>query len=178
MGREEMRMTNDEKELAYPESGVVHGVIRSMTRRLILLLLPLFFVSCAGFKPQPLLSKVLIFRAADFGSEAMSAPLLGAGSEDRQVIVHHGLSTRYLDQHYPGTVRIYAAPAIKHLNRSVTDTPRDVAHAVLRSRLIQTRSQILDFYSQRRIAFNSVPPYTGRGFMARQMIMPSIGTTR
>jgi|GEM_PF-1539172 hypothetical protein len=147
-------------------------------RRICLLLLAFLLASCSGFKPQPLLSKVLTFSAADFGPESMAAPLLGQGSAGRQVIVHHGLPARYLDQHYPGTVRIYAAPAIKHLNRSVTDTPRDAAHAELCARLIRTRTLILDFYNQRRIAFNSVPPYTGRGYLSRQMMMPGIGTSR
>lgn len=156
----------------------VDMTIMTTTRRLALLLLPLLFVSCSGFKPQPILSKVLTFSAADFGPESMSAPLLGPGSSGKQVIVHHGLPARYLDQHYPNTIRIYAAPAIKHLNRCVTDTPHDAAHAELRARLIHTRTLILDFYNQRRIAFNSVPPYAGRGYMARQMMMPGIGTSR
>jgi hypothetical protein len=164
--------------MAKPGERNVDVATMTLTRRLAFLLLPLLFVSCSGFKPQPILSKVLTFSAADFGPESMAAPLLGPGCAGRQVIVHHGLPARYLDQHYPNTVRIYAAPAIKHLNRCVTDTPRDAAHAELRARLIRTRTLILDFYNQRRIAFNSVPPYAGRGYMARQMMMPGIGTVR
>ena len=147
-------------------------------RRICLLLLACFLAACSGFKPQPMLSKVLTFSAADFGPESMASPLLGQGSAGKLVIIHHGLPARYLDQHYPDTVRASAAPAIRHLNRCVTDTPRDAAHAEQRSRLIRTRTLILDFYNQRRIAFNSVPPYTGRGYMARQMMMPGIGTSR
>ena len=36
----------------------------------------------------------------------------------------------------------------------------------------------MDFYNTRRLVFNSVPPFVGRGFMARQALMPAIGTTR
>lgn len=148
------------------------------TRRLAFLLLPLLFVSCSGFKPQPILSKVLTFSAADFGPESMATPLLGPGSGGKQVIIHHSLPKRYLDQQYPGTARAYAAPAIKHLNRCIKEMPHDAGHAELRARLTRTRSIILDFYNQRRIAFTSVPPYNGRGFMSRSALMPNLGTTR
>jgi hypothetical protein len=153
-------------------------VMKATLYRLALLLLPLAFASCSGLKFQPLYSKVLTFSAADFGPEAMASPLLGPDSGGKQVIIHHSLPKRYLDQQYPGTARAYAAPAIKHLNRCVKEMPHDAAHAELRARLIRTRSIILDFYNQRRVAFTSVPPYNGRGFMSRSALMPSLGTTR
>jgi hypothetical protein len=143
-------------------------------RRIGLLLLACLLASCSGFKPQPMLSKVLTFSASDFGPESMAAPLLGPGSAGKQVLVVH----RVQPQLSANSIQVLAAQAIKHLNRCVTDTPRDAAHAELRARLIRTRTIILDFYNQRRIAFNSVPPYTGRGYMARQMMMPGIGTSR
>jgi len=145
-----------------------------LLRRISLLLLAFLLASCSGFKPQPLLSKVLTFTAADFGSESMAAPLLGPGNTGKQVLVVH----RVQPQLSASSIQVLASRAIKHLNRCVTDTPHDAAHAELRARLIRTRTVILDFYNQRRIAFNSVPPYTGRGYMARQMMMPGIGTSR
>ena len=117
---------------------------------------------------------MLTFSAADFGPESMAAPLLGPGSAGRQVLVVHHLRPQLSSS----SIQVLAPQAIRHLNRSVTDTPRDAAHAELRARLIRTRTLILDFYNQRRIAFSSVPPYTGRGYMARQMMMPGIGTSR
>ena len=145
-----------------------------LARRLIFLLLPLLLASCSGFKPQPILSKVLTFSAADFGPESMAAPLLGPGSAGKQVIVVHQVQP----QLSASSIQVLASRAIKHLNRCIKDTPHDAAHAELRARLIRTRTIILDFYNQRRIAFSSVPPYTGRGYMARQMMMPGIGTSR
>lgn len=143
-------------------------------QRLISVLLPvLLLASCAGIKPQPILSKTLSFTAADFGPAEMSAPLIGAGSMDRQVLVVH--------KHQSGNaaaVQVLAPQALKHLNRSVKALPRDGTHTALRARLIRTRTLILDFYNQRRTAFTSVPPYNARnGYMGRQMMMPGIGTT-
>jgi hypothetical protein len=146
----------------------------STASRLILLILPWFVVSCSGFKPQPLLSKVLTFTAADFGPEAMSAPLLGPGSADRQVLVVHQKQSHLP----PAAVQVPVTQGIRHLNRSIKSLPQDAGHSVLRQRLVHTRSLMLDFYNTRRIAFQSVPPYTGRGAMARQLMLPGIGTTR
>lgn len=141
-------------------------------QRLVCLLLPLLLISCAGIKPRPILSKTLTFTAADFGTAEMSAPLIGPGGQDRQVLVVH--------MHHAGSsaVQVLAPQAIKHLNRCVKDLPRDGTHTALRARLIRTRTVILDFYNQRRTAFTSVPPYNARnGYLGRQMMMPGIGTT-
>jgi len=102
----------------------------------------------------------------------MSAPLIGPGSQDRQVLVVH------IPHHSTTAVEVFAPRGIKHLNHSIKDLPHDPAHAALRARLIRTRSLMLDFYNQRRAAFTSVPPYNGRsGYMNRMMLMPGIGTT-
>lgn len=138
------------------------------------LLLTWLLASCAGVHPQPILSKTLVFTAADFGPAEMSTPLIGAGGMDRQILVVH--------KHHPdraATVQVLAPQAIKHLNRSVKSVPRDAAHAELRARLIRTRTLTLNFYNQRRTAFTSVPPYNARnGYISRQMLMPGIGTTQ
>lgn len=144
----------------------------TLVRRLACLLVPWLLVSCAGIHPQPILSKTLTFTAADFGPAEMSAPLIGPGGQDRQVLVVH--------KHQAGSsvVQVLAPQAIKHLNRCVKDLPRDGANTELRARLIRTRTVILDFYNQRRTAFTSVPPYNARnGYLGRQMMMPGIGTT-
>lgn len=147
-------------------------------RFLTLVVLPLLLASCSGFKPQPLLSKVLILPASDFGPEALAAPLLGTGHAD--VVVHYGLSEHVLNTKYPAPQHRYVTvvPAIKHLNRTIKSLPHDAAHAELRAKLAATRARLLDYYNTRRIAFNSVPPYVGRGFMTRQALMPALGTTR
>ena len=145
----------------------------SIPHRLILLVLPWLVVSCSGFKPQPLLSKVLTFTAADFGPEEMSAPLLGPGSSDRQVYVVHQQQSNLPS----AAVQVPVTKGIRHLNRSIKSIPRDAGHSALRQRLVHTRSLMVDFYNARRIAFQSVPPYTGRGAMARQLMMTGIWTT-
>lgn len=147
-----------------------------MIQRLLCLLLPLALLSsCAQVQVRPLLGKTLHFQAADFGPESMSAPLIGSGAPSREVWVVH----RTQPQAGPGIVQILPAPAIKHLNRCVSSLPRDAAHHALRTRLIHTRSRILDFYNERRNAFMSVPPFSPRsGYFARQMILPGLGTTR
>ncbi|MES2598810.1 MAG: hypothetical protein V4662_25980 [Verrucomicrobiota bacterium] len=144
----------------------------TLVPRLACLLFPLLLVSCAGIRPQPILSKTLSFTAGDFGPAEMSAPLIGPGSQDRQVLVVHK------HQSDNDAVQVLAPQAIKHLNRSVKGLPRDGTATALRARLIRTRSVILDFYNQRRTAFSSVPPYNARsGYLGRQMMMPGIGTT-
>ena len=144
----------------------------TLVQRLAGLLLSLLLISCAGVRPQPILSKTLTFTAADFGPPEMSAPLIGPGSADRQVLVVHK------QQSGSPAVQVFAPQAIKHLNRSVKNLPRDGTHTALRTRLIRTRTLILDFYNQRRAAFQAVPPYNARnGYLSRQMLMPGIGTT-
>ncbi|MCX6854581.1 MAG: hypothetical protein NTV80_06710 [Verrucomicrobia bacterium] len=136
-------------------------------------------VSCAeGFHPQPLMSKVLIMPASDFGPAAMSAPLLGTGSQSDPVVIHYALPQSYLAAKYPAHRYAAVVPALKHLNHSIKTMPHDAANAQLYARLVATRSRLMDFYNTRRLAFNSVPPFVGRGFMARQALMPAIGTTR
>jgi hypothetical protein len=147
-------------------------------RRLTILLLPLCFVSCADFHPQPLLAKVVLLSYADFGPADLASPLLGPGAGSEAVVVHYGLPQSHLAARYPGSHTALVVPAIRHLNRVIHELPHDAAHAALRSRLLQTRARLMEFYNSRRIAFNSVPPFVGRGFMARQALMPALGTTR
>ena len=116
--------------------------------------------------------------ACEFGPEAMSNSLLGAGGQSDSVVVHYGLSQRYLTEKYPVYRYASVVPAIKHLNQSIKTTPHDAANSGLYNRLVATRSRLMEFYNTRRVAFNSVPPFVGRGFMARQALMPAIGTTR
>jgi hypothetical protein len=144
---------------------------------LTVLLLTTLLTACSGdFKFQPLLSKVLIMPSNDFGPESLAAPLLGAGGTP--VIVHYGQPQQVLAAKYPQHRYVSVVPALKHLNRTIKELPTDAAHAELRARLISTRSRLMDFYNTRRVAFNSVPPFVGRGFMTRQAMMPVIGTTR
>jgi hypothetical protein len=136
-------------------------------------------VGCSeGFHPQSLMTKVLIMPASEFGTPAMSAPLLGPGSQAEPVVVHYGISQRYLEAKYPAHRYASVVPALKHLNHSIKTMPHDAANAELYARLVATRSRLMEFYNTRRVAFNSVPPFVGRGFMARQALMPAIGTTR
>lgn len=146
---------------------------------LIGLLLPVLS-SCTGFKIKPLLGQTLQIPTADFGPENLSAPLLGTNAGRKTAVVYLGLSQKQLEARYPSAqyCHVPVVKGIRHLNRNVAELPHDPAHAELRSRLIATRSRLMDYYDTRRIAFNSVPPYTGRGFMARRMMMPAIGTTR
>ena len=152
-----------------------------MTRRttLTVVLLTTLLTACSGgFKFQPLLTKVLILPAGDFGPESLAAPLLGAGGDGTPVVVHYGQPQQVLAAKYPQHRYISVVPALRHLNHSIKQMPADAAHAELRARLVSTRARLMDFYNTRRIAFNSVPPFVGRGFMSRQAMMPVIGTTR
>jgi hypothetical protein len=136
-------------------------------------------VSCSeGFHPQSLMTKVLIMPASNFGPAAMSAPLLGTGGQADSVVIHYGLPQSYLAAKYPGHRSTAVVPALRHLNHSIKTMPHDAANAPLYARLVATRSRLMDFYNTRRLAFNSVPPFVGRGFIARQALMPAIGTTR
>ncbi len=148
---------------------------------LALVLVTSLFTSCSGgLKLQPLLSKVLVMSYSEFGTESLASPLLGAGGAGTQVVVHYGLPESFLSAKYPGPQYrfVAVAPAIKHLNRTVTQVPHDAANAELRARLIATRSRLMNYYNTRRVAFNSVPPFVGRSFMVRQAMMPPLGTTR
>ncbi len=144
----------------------------------VVLLTTLLTACSGGFKFQPLLNKVLIMSSSDFGPENIAAPLLGAGGDGTPVVVHYGQPQHVLAAKYPQHRYVSVVPALKHLNHSIKQLPTDAAHAELRARLIGTRSRLMDFYNTRRVAFNSVPPFVGRGFMSRQAIMPVIGTTR
>lgn len=146
---------------------------------LAVVFLSALLTSCSeGITFQPLLSKVLIMPSSDFGPESLAAPLLGTGGEGTPIVVHYGLPQRVLAAKYPQHRYVSVVPALKHLNHSIKQMPPDAAHAELRTRLINTRSRLMDFYNTRRIAFNSVPPFVGRGFISRQALMPVIGTTR
>jgi ribosomal protein S15P/S13E len=136
-------------------------------------------VSCSeGFHPQSLMTKVLIMPASEFGPATMSAPLLGSGNQADPVVVHYGLPQRYLMAKYPAHRYVSVVPALKHLNHCIKIMPHDAANSGLYTRLVATRSRLMEYYNTRRVAFNSVPPFVGRGFMARQALMPPIGTTR
>jgi hypothetical protein len=143
------------------------------------LLLPVLS-SCGGLEIKPLLDQTLRLPASDFGPESLSAPLLGANAGKKAVVVYLGLSEKQLEARFPSTQHCHVpvVKGIQHLNRSVAGLPRDPAHAELRSRLIATRTRLMDYYDTRRVAFNSVPPFTGRGFMSRRAMMPPLGTTR
>ncbi|MBV6499504.1 MAG: hypothetical protein CJBNEKGG_01960 [Prosthecobacter sp.] len=143
------------------------------------LLLPVLS-SCTGLEIKPLLGQTLQLPASDFGPESLSAPLLGANAGQKTVVVYLGLSEKQIEARHPSSqfCHVPVVKGIQHLNRNVAGLPRDPAHAELRSRLITTRSRLMDYYDTRRIAFNSVPPFTGRGFMSRRAMMPPLGTTR
>jgi len=96
-------------------------------------------------------------------------------SPSATVVIHYSLPEKYLASKYPGFGHAPVVTAIKHLNRVITTLPRDASHTELRARLMNTRSRLLDYYNTRRVAFNSVPPFVGRGFMARQALMPNLG---
>lgn len=146
---------------------------------LAVVLLSALLTSCSeGVTFQPLLRKVLILSSSDFGPENLAVPLLGAGGSGTPVIVHYGQPQQVLAAKYPQHRYVSVVPALKHLNHTIKQMPIDAAHAELRARLISTRSRLMDFYNTRRAAFNSVPPFVGRGFMTRQAMMPVIGTTR
>ncbi len=152
-----------------------------MTRlaTLTVVLLTTLLAACSGgLKPRPLLTKVLIMPSSDFGPESLAAPLLGTGGAGTPIVVHYGLPQQVLAAKYPQHRYVSVVPALKHLNHSIKQMPSDAAHTELRARLISTRSRLMDFYKTRRIAFNSVPPFVGRGFISRQALMPVIGTTR
>lgn len=134
--------------------------------------------ACADFHPRPLLGKVVQLTYADFGPESLAQPLLGKGAPSQPVVVHYGLPASHLAAKYPGQLPVTVVPAIKYLNRTVLDLPHDAAHQPLHDRLVATRRVLMDFYNSRRVAFNSVPPFVGRGFMTRQAMMPVMGTTR
>jgi ribosomal protein S15P/S13E len=155
-------------------------LLLSMKSASILLSLCLLsLVGCSeGFHPQSLMTKVLIMPASDFGPEAMSASWLGAGGQSDSIVIHYGLSQRYLTEKYPAHRYANVVPTIKHLNQSIKTKPHDADAVRLHTRLVATRSRLIEFYNTRRVAFNSVPPFVGRGFMARQALMPAIGTTR
>ncbi len=149
---------------------------------LCLLVLPFVFVSCSGSTHfRPLMSRTLELKPSDFGSVDLSQPLIGSVQQTSGlVVVHYGLPERYLRSRYPqpNVSFVSVVHGIKYLNRVVKSLPHDAEHAEVLTQLIQTRSRLLDFYNNRRIAFNSVPPFTGRTFMARNAIMPALGTTR
>ncbi len=154
-------------------------VLRMKSFSILLSLCLLFLVGCSErFHPQSLMTKVLIMPASEFGPEAMSNSLLGAGDQSHSVVVHYGLSQRYLTEKYPAYRYASVVPAIKHLNQSIKTMPHDSANSGLYARLVATRSRLMEFYNTRRVAFNSVPPFVGRGFMARQSLMPAMGTIR
>jgi hypothetical protein len=136
--------------------------------------------SCSQIQFRPLLAQTLILPASDFGPASLSAPLLGESAQSKNVVIFLGLSEKALKARYPEQQHCYVpvVKGIKHLNRNVAELPHDAAHAGLRGQLIATRSRLLEYYDTRRIAFNSVPPYNGRGFMTRRALMPPIGTTR
>lgn len=139
----------------------------------------LFLVGCSeGLHPQSLMTKVLIMPASDFGPDALRNSLLGASGQGDSVVVHYGLSQRYLIEKYPAHRYASVVLAIKHLNQSIKTMPHDSANAGRYARLVDTRSRLMEFYNTRRVAFNSVPPFVGRGFMVRQSLMPAMGTTR
>lgn len=129
---------------------------------------------------RPLMSRTLELPAADFGPPSLSAPLLGQGAGCTRVVVHYGLPEKHLRGRYPDTQTAFVpvVRGIKHLNRVVKELPHDAEHAGLHDRLVATRARLMAFYNDRRIAFNAVPPFTGRSFMARNAMMPALGTTR
>jgi len=138
--------------------------------------------SCAGsFHLRPLMSRTLELKASDFGPADLSKPLLGSMDVDSGlVVIHYGLPEKHLRLRYsqPNVAFVSVIHGIKFLNRVVKALPHDAEHAATLAQLVHTRSRMMDFYNDRRIAFNSVPPFTGRAFMARNAIMPAIGTTR
>jgi hypothetical protein len=149
------------------------------------LLVPLFTLavmsSClSDVQFRPLMARTLELSAADFGPQALSAPLLGQTGAVSRVVVHYGLPEAHLRARYPeaGVAFVPVVRGVKHLNRVVKELPHDAAHTELRARLVATRARLIDFYNDQRIAFNSVPPFTGRSFMARNAMMPAMGTTR
>jgi hypothetical protein len=149
-----------------------------------------FFLSVLAFvlsscsepvRLRPLMSRTLDLKPSDFGPAELSKPLLGSiDSDSGLVVVHYGLPEKHLRSRYsqPNVAFVSVVHGIKFLNRLVKSLPHDGEHASILQQLIRTRSRMMDFYNHRRIAFNSVPPFTGRTFMARNAIMPALGTTR
>ncbi len=157
---------------------------QSLTAPLLRLLSCLFLAAamaaCTGtVSPGLLANKVVLLTHADFGPPDLADPLLGPGTPESQVVVHYALSPRTLENRYPSAHYVPVVQALRHLNRSVSSVPKDAGHTAMRARLIATRSQLMDFYNTRRASFNSLPPSAGgRAYLARQMMMPAIGTTR
>lgn len=137
--------------------------------------------SCSALSERLVMNQVEVLAYDDFGPEALAAPLLGPRAEGAQVVVHYRLSEKALAARYPGAQyrAVPVVPALRHLNAAVARTPDDAAHAEARARMIATRARLLNFYNTWRATFNALTPATaGRGYMARQMVLPAIGTTR
>ncbi|MFO1482534.1 MAG: hypothetical protein U1F71_04135 [Verrucomicrobiaceae bacterium] len=103
----------------------------------------------------------------DLGPASLVKPVLGERGSDPVIVVHSGATNPTASPR-----RLNAHQAILLMRSNARRLPKTPENEALLQRMNHAYSRLYAYYQWRRNAFLSVPPFFGRGAVARMSVAP------